>query len=60
MLYFEIKEPETFATRLAEEIGMAPGNLIDLVLGYVSEKYVSYNDLEDKSHSSKIDVVLVP
>jgi len=52
VLYFEIKEPKMFATRLAKEIGMKM-DLMDLALGYVSEKYVSYY----KSHSSKIDVV---
>jgi len=59
VLYFEIKEPENFAIWLAEEVGMklAPRNLMDLALGYVSKKYVTHYDLESKSHPNKIDVV---
>lgn len=49
VLYHEISQPECFVQALAEEIGMKtkPTNIFDMLLEYMSKKYVHYHRLPD-------------
>ena len=49
VLYYEIDEPNSFVSDLSREIGMkiAPITFLDLILGYVSQKYTHYYELPE-------------
>ena len=49
VLYHEIFEPKSAPRELAQAAGLAltPGNLMDLALGYISEKYLHYHIVPD-------------
>lgn len=47
VLYHEINEPECFVLALAEKIGMKikPSGVFDLLLEYLSDKYIHYHHI---------------
>ena len=49
MLYHKVKGPSAFVSGLSEEIGMktSPRTVLDLLLGYISQKYTHYYELPD-------------
>ena len=49
VLYYEIDEPNSFVSGLSREIGLkiAPSTFLDLILGYVSQKYTHYYELPE-------------
>ena len=59
MIYHEIVEPSSFVTSLSKELGMktAPATVLDLLLGYISERYMHYYVLPE-SQLTSLDIVL--
>ena len=49
MIYYEIDDASSFVLGLSKKIGMKsqPHTILDLVLGYISEKYTHYHVLPD-------------
>ena len=58
VLYYEVREPKALATGLARAVSMkiAPSNVFDLVLGYISSTYFMYYRLS-KSQEVAVDTI---
>ena len=51
VLYYEVREPSFFADELAKEASTKtrPTNVFDLMLGHLSDRYVSLSSSPDSS-----------
>ena len=56
VLYYEIKLPEAFVDGLSRELGMktSPCTVLDLALGYISQKYTHYYVLPDAGPDDRL------
>ena len=59
VLYYEVRQPNSFVNGLSREIGMkiTPNTALDLLLGYISQRYAHYYELPE-SQLSGINVVI--
>ena len=59
VLYYKVDEPNPFVNGLSQEIGMktTPSTILDLALGYVSQRYAHTHELPE-FQSSGIKMVL--
>lgn len=59
VLFYEVREPKTFASGLARAVSMkiSPSNVIDLVLGYFSASYFMYYRLSNETQEESMDII---